>query len=76
VTTDWPRRVLQIGLGAASLTKFLHRHRPAARLTVVEIDPRVTAAARQFFKLPDDDERIRIHHADGADFLIEAAKHA
>ncbi len=69
---DWPRRVLQIGLGAASLTKFLHRHRPEARLTVVEIDPRVTAAARQFFKLPDDDARIAIHHADGADFVIEA----
>ncbi len=72
--TDWPRQVLQIGLGAASVTKFLYRHRPRARITVVEIEPRVTAAARQFFKLPDDDERITIHHADGADFLV-AAKH-
>jgi spermidine synthase len=65
---DWPRRVLQIGLGAASLTKFLHRHRPQARLTVVEIEPRVTSAARQFFKLPEHDERITIRHGDGADF--------
>ena len=71
---DWPRRVLQIGLGAASVTKFLWRYRPHARITVVEIEPRVTAAARQFFKLPDDDERIAIHHGDGADFLV-AAKH-
>jgi len=70
---DWPRRVLQIGLGAASVTKFLWRYRPHARITVIEIEPRVTAAARQFFKLPDDD-RITIHHADGADFLV-AAKH-
>lgn len=70
---DWPRRVLQIGLGAASVTKFLWRYRPHARITVVEIEPRVTAAARQFFKLPDDD-RIAIHHADGADFLV-TAKH-
>lgn len=70
---DWPRRVLQIGLGAASVTKFLWRNRPHARITVVEIEPSVTAAARQFFKLPDDD-RITIHHADGADFLV-AAKH-
>ncbi len=68
---DWPRQVLQIGLGAASLTKFLHRHRPQARVTVVEIEPRVTAAARQFFKLPEDEERIVIRHADGADFIIE-----
>lgn len=67
---DWPRRVLLIGLGAGSLTKFLWRHRPQAMLTVVEIDPQVTAVARQSFKLPDDPERIRIHHADGVDFVI------
>ena len=35
---DWPRRVLQIGLGAASVTKFLWRYRPHARITVVEVD--------------------------------------
>lgn len=69
--TDWPRQVLQIGLGAASVTKFLHRHRPLAEITVVEIEPRVEAAARQFFKLPDDPRRIAIRHGDGADFIIE-----
>ncbi|PKO84134.1 MAG: spermidine synthase [Betaproteobacteria bacterium HGW-Betaproteobacteria-11] len=68
---DWPRRVLLIGLGAGSLTKFLWRHRPRARLTVVEIEPRVTACARQFFRLPDD-PRIDIQHADGADFVIRS----
>ncbi|MBH1976702.1 MAG: fused MFS/spermidine synthase, partial [Rhodocyclales bacterium] len=68
---DWPRRVLLIGLGAASLTKFLWRYRPDAKLTVVEIDPQVEAVARQFFKLPDDPQRIQIHHADGADFIIQ-----
>ncbi len=71
---DWPRTVLQIGLGAASLTKFLHRHRPQAKITVVEIDPRVEAAARQFFKLPDDPQRISIHHGDGADFVIDSRR--
>ncbi len=67
---DWPRKVLQIGLGAASVTKFLWRYRPQAKITVVEIEPRVTAAARQFFKLPDDPARIDIRHADGADFVV------
>src|SRR5450759_1236236 len=43
---DWPRTVLLIGLGAASMTKFLYRHRPKAGLTVVEISPAVVAAAR------------------------------
>jgi hypothetical protein len=38
---------------------------------VVEIDPRVEAAARQFFKLPDDPTRIAIRHGDGADFMVK-----
>ena len=67
---DWPTRVLQVGLGAGSVTKFLYRHRPQARLTVIEIEPRVAAAARQFFKLPDDAARIEVHFGDGADFMI------
>jgi spermidine synthase len=65
----WPRRVLLIGLGAASLTKFLHRHRPEAKLTVVEIEPAVVATARQHFKLPDEDARMRIIVDDGADYV-------
>ncbi|AJP48900.1 spermidine synthase [Rugosibacter aromaticivorans] len=69
---DWPQRVLLVGLGAGSLCKFLWRYRPEARLTVVEIEPRVEAAARQFFKLPDDPRRIRLHFADGADFMIQS----
>jgi spermidine synthase len=72
---DWPRSVLLIGLGAASLTKFLHRHRPEAKLTVVEIEPAVVAAARQYFKLPDEDERLRIVIGDGAAFVAASQKH-
>lgn len=68
----WPRRVLLIGLGAGSLTKFLYRHRPQAKLTVVEIDAAVVAAARQFFKLPDDDARIHVVIGDGADYVARA----
>ncbi len=71
---DWPRKVLQVGLGAASVTKFLWRYRPQAKLTVVEIEPRVEAAARQFFKLPDDPARIDIRHGDGADFMVKTTK--
>ena len=70
---DWPRRVLLIGLGAASLTKFLYRHRPQAQLTVVEIEPAVVAAAYRFFKLPDDPQRIRIVVADGVAWLAASA---
>jgi spermidine synthase len=66
---DWPRKALLIGLGAASLTKFLYRHRPKAKLTVVEIEPAVVAAARQYFKLPEDPRRLRIEIADGVEWL-------
>ncbi len=65
----WPASVLQIGLGAASLTRFLHRHRPQSKITVVEILPEVVAAARQFFRLPDDPARVRIEIGDGHDYL-------
>ena len=56
----FPRKVLLIGLGAASLTKFLYRNQPLANLTVVEIEPGVVAAAREFFKLPEDPTRLKI----------------
>ncbi len=70
----FPRKVLLIGLGAASLTKFLYRNCPLAKLTVVEIEPRVVAAARQFFKLPDDPLRLNVVIADGAQFIAEHNK--
>lgn len=66
----WPRKVLLIGLGAASLTKFLYRHLPLAHLTIVEIEPDVVAAARQFFKLPDDPKRIHLVIGDGAEYVL------
>jgi spermidine synthase len=70
----WPRRVLLIGLGTASLTKFLYRYRPLSHLTIVEIEPSVVVAARHFFKLPDDDRRIHMITGDGADYILGADK--
>jgi len=69
VPSPWPQRVLIIGLGAASITKFLHRHWPRAELTVVEIEPRVVAAARQHFRLPLDSARLRVELGDGAAYV-------
>lgn len=67
----WPARVLLIGLGAGSLAKFVHRHLPDALTTVVEITPEVHAVARQYFRLPDEDERLRVVIGDGADFVVQ-----
>ncbi|HEX8986674.1 MAG TPA: fused MFS/spermidine synthase [Rhodocyclaceae bacterium] len=66
---DWPGRALLIGLGAGSLAKFLWRYRPHAKLTVVEINPAVVPAARQYFKVPDDPARLRIEIGDGAQYV-------
>ena len=57
---DYPRSALLIGLGAGSLPKFLHRHRPAARICVMEIDATVVDAARGFFRLPESSDRLFI----------------
>jgi spermidine synthase len=70
----WPKSVLQVGLGAASFTRFLYRHRPDARMTVVEISPQVVAAARQFFKLPEESAHLRIEIADAHDWLATATR--
>ncbi len=61
-----PQDVLMIGLGGGSLAKFIRRQRPQTRITAVEIDPRVIAAARTHFELPPDDATLRVIEADGA----------
>jgi spermidine synthase len=70
---ELPATVLQVGLGAASITRFLHRHVPGARVTVVEIDPRVVDTARQFFKLPEESQRMRLVIGDGHEFVAASA---
>jgi spermidine synthase len=68
---DWPKKILQIGLGAGSITKFWHRYFPETQQTIVEINPGVVAMAYQSFKLPRD-ERIEIHVADGVVWMNES----
>ena len=65
----WPRSALLIGLGAGSLAKFLYRNFPDCRISVVEINPQVEFFARQYFKLPDDPQRLSVQIACGADYL-------
>ena len=65
----WPRAVLQIGLGAGSITRFLYRYRPYARLVVVEIDPRVVMTAWDCFLLPAESRRLKIELEDGYQYM-------
>ncbi len=63
------RDVALIGLGGGSIAKFIHRHLGSVRLTALEINPEVAAAARAYFSLPADDERLSVRVADGAAYV-------
>jgi len=67
-----PDQVLQLGLGAAALTKFCHRHLRRSRVLAVDIDRTVIRVARQWFALPRDDARLRVVEADAATFVRRA----
>ncbi len=64
-----PRRILQLGLGAAALTKFCHRNLAFAETVVVELDPSVIGTARRWFELPEEDERLTVVCDDARAFL-------
>jgi len=63
------RDVCLIGLGGASLAKFIYRNLPDARLIALDVNPEVVEAARSFFLLPLDDERLTVRVEDGAAFV-------
>ncbi len=64
-----PRDVLMIGLGGGSIAKYVRTTLPKTRMTVVEISAKVVAAARSFFSLPPDDERLTVVVDDGAKYV-------
>jgi len=64
------RHAMQLGLGAAALTKFCHK-KLRMKTTAIELNPQVVAACRLWFKLPKDDSRLSVVLGDAA----EVAKH-
>ncbi len=68
-----PRAILQLGLGAGALTKFCWRHLPGARITVVELSAPVVQAARRWFRLPADDERLQVVLGDARAIVSDPA---
>lgn len=71
-----PARILQLGLGAAALTKACWRLLPAAAVTAVELNADVIATARQWFALPPDDGRLAVVQADARDHLSALSRSA
>ncbi len=64
------RRALQLGLGAASLTKFSHKVL-RMQTAAIEINPKVLVACRGWFKLPADNSRMQVILADAAQEIRE-----
>jgi spermidine synthase len=65
-------RAVQLGLGAAAITRFTHQ---AMRwhTTAVEINPTVIAACRLWFRLPDDEALLQVVEADAGRWVTQDA---
>jgi spermidine synthase len=59
---------VQLGLGAAAITRFCHR-KLRMKTTAVEINDSVIAACRMWFRLPSDDERLTVLNEDASAFV-------
>ncbi len=67
--------VMQLGLGASSLTKFSYKHLKC-KVTAVEINPQVVSACRAWFKLPQDDARLQVVLADAGKEIAKPDRRA
>lgn len=66
-----PSHILMIGLGGGSLAKFVYHKMLQTKTTVVEINQQVINAAINHFALPDEDERLKVVLADGAQYIVD-----
>lgn len=72
---DHPAHIVQLGLGAAALTKFCHARFPDARVTAIDVNPNVITMCREHFKLPEDDARLQVIEMDALDYVLSPARH-
>lgn len=72
---EHPAHVVQLGLGAAALTKFCHARFPDAKVTAIDLNPNVITMCREQFKLPEDDERLQVIEMDALDYVLSSARH-
>jgi spermidine synthase len=70
-----PRRIAQLGLGSAALTRFCHQKFPEARVTAAELNPNVIAMCHAHFGLPPNDARLDVREMDALDFVMDEANH-
>ena len=66
-------RAVQLGLGAAAITRYTHQVL-RWHTTAVEINPSVVTACRLWFQLPNDDERLQVIEADAGWWVQQDAQ--
>lgn len=71
---DTATHIVQLGLGAAALTKFCYHELAPAKITAVELNPDVIEACRSHFALPADDDRLQVLNMDAADYVTEFSR--
>jgi spermidine synthase len=69
-----PRKALLIGLGGASLAKYIYRTMPETCVKVVEIHADVIEVARRYFGLPDECRRLSVSVGEGAQHVEALAE--
>jgi spermidine synthase len=70
-TSVMGRHAMQLGLGAAALTKAC-RKTLRMTTTAIELNPQVVAACRLWFKLPADDAKLSVILGDAAEVVASA----
>jgi spermidine synthase len=64
---------VQLGLGAAAITRFCHQVLRMERVTAVELNPAVIAACHHGFRLPANDARLTVVECDAGDWVADDA---
>ncbi len=70
-----PAHIVQLGLGAGSLTKFCYKHFTLSQITAIELDPAVIDICRSDFALPSDDQRLSTIAMDAMNYVTNVNHH-
>jgi len=69
-----PKKVLVLGLGSGSIVKYLYNYFQDIHIDAIELRPEVVNVAREFFLLPECNQRFNIHYESAFGWLENASK--
>lgn len=74
VSDQMPKQYLFLGMGAGIMPRFIHRHFPAAKIDIVELDPAIPRIAEQYFGFKPNSQTTIIT-ADARVYINKCTKH-